>query len=61
MNPYLLYKQQKEAVAWTRIDMLLALYDGAIERLQAIVEALRVEIGLCPNLLSTSVTNLNHL
>jgi hypothetical protein len=35
--------------------------DGEIERLQAIVEALRVEIGLCPNLLSTSVTNLNHL
>jgi flagellar secretion chaperone FliS len=33
MNPYAAYRQQ-ETVGWTRIDMLLALYDGAIERLE---------------------------
>jgi flagellar biosynthetic protein FliS len=32
MNPYAAY-QQKAKVASTRIDLLLALYDGAIERI----------------------------
>lgn len=31
MNPYARYQQQTSP-SWTRIDMLLALYDGAIER-----------------------------
>ena len=32
MNPHDAY-QQSRASSWTRIDMLLALYDGAIDRL----------------------------
>jgi flagellar protein FliS len=40
MNPYLAY-QNNQNPAWTRIDMLLALYDGAVERLEAAVAALR--------------------
>ena len=32
MNPYSTYMQQ-QTVGWTRIDLLLALYNGAIERL----------------------------
>ncbi len=32
MNPYSTYMQQ-QTVGWTRIDLLLALFDGAIERL----------------------------
>jgi flagellar secretion chaperone FliS len=39
MNPYQIYQHQK-ATGWTRIDMLLALYDGAIERLEQAQEAL---------------------
>ncbi len=34
------YRQQQDA-GWTRIDTLLALYDGAIERLQMALAALR--------------------
>jgi flagellar protein FliS len=33
MNPYRAYQQQQSLTGWSRIDMLLALYDGAIERL----------------------------
>ena len=40
MNPYLAYKNSQNP-AWTRIEMLLALYDGAIERLETAVAALR--------------------
>jgi flagellin-specific chaperone FliS len=39
MNPSVAYKQQ-QALGWTRIDMLLALYDGAIERLEQACAAL---------------------
>ena len=39
MNPYLAY-QNNQNPAWTRIDMLLALYDGAIGRLEAASAAL---------------------
>lgn len=40
MNPYRAYQQQAYA-AWTRIDMLLALYDGAIEKLREAEAALK--------------------
>lgn len=40
MNPYAVYQQQK-ASGWTRIDLLLAMYDGAIGRLERAAEALR--------------------
>lgn len=33
MNPYRSYKQNEPASGWTRIDLLLALYDKALERL----------------------------
>src|SRR5262245_4114233 len=33
MNPHAAY-QQRNALGWARIDMLLALFDGAIERLE---------------------------
>lgn len=32
--------QQQTGSGWTRIDLLLALYDGAIERLEAVLRAL---------------------
>src|SRR5262245_331528 len=38
MNPYQSYQHQK-AFGWTRIEMLLALYDGAITRLEQACEA----------------------
>jgi flagellin-specific chaperone FliS len=40
MNPYRAY-QGRAYSNWLRIDLLLALYDGAIERLEAAVAALR--------------------
>jgi flagellin-specific chaperone FliS len=40
MIPSRAYRQQQEA-GWARIDLLLALYDGAIERLHRAVAALR--------------------
>ncbi len=40
MNPYSAYQQQGYST-WLRIDMLLALYDGAIEKLEAACAALR--------------------
>jgi flagellin-specific chaperone FliS len=39
MNPYRAYQQQAYS-AWLRIDMLLALYDGIIGRLEAALSAL---------------------
>jgi flagellin-specific chaperone FliS len=39
MNPYRAYQQQAYS-AWLRIDMLLALYDGLISRLEAARAAL---------------------
>jgi flagellin-specific chaperone FliS len=39
MNPYAKYQQQPSP-CWTRIDMLLALYDGAIERCEQALAAL---------------------
>lgn len=41
MNPYLAYRQtQSQAVAGTRIDLLLALYDKAVERLTSAEDSL---------------------
>jgi flagellin-specific chaperone FliS len=40
MNPYRAYQGQPYA-NWLRIDLLLALYDGAIEKLEAAVAAVR--------------------
>lgn len=40
MTPLRTYRQHQEAVAWTRIDMLLALYDGLIDRLGRALAAL---------------------
>ena len=40
MNPYLAYQNNQNS-AWTRIDMLLALFDSAIGRLEAASTALR--------------------
>jgi flagellar protein FliS len=37
MNPYRAYQQQQNVPGWTRIDMLLALFDGAIERLDKVL------------------------
>jgi len=39
MNPYAKYQQQPSP-CWTRIDMLLALYDGAVERCEQTLAAL---------------------
>lgn len=33
MNPYRRYQQSEPETGWTRIDLLLALYDKALERL----------------------------
>ena len=40
MNPYAAYQTQANQ-GWTRIDVVLALFDGAIERLEKALEALR--------------------
>jgi flagellar secretion chaperone FliS len=40
MNPLLKYKQQ-QVPSWTRIDMLLALYDGAIDRMEKGIAAIK--------------------
>lgn len=51
MNPYRAYQQQGYA-QWLRIDLLLALYDGAIAKLEAALEALkrRDRAGAAPHL-----------
>lgn len=41
MNAYRAYRRPEPSAAWTRIDLLLALYDGALERLQKAEAALR--------------------
>jgi flagellar secretion chaperone FliS len=45
MNPYLKLKSQLQTLepsaSWTRIDLLLALYDGALERLDRAEAALQ--------------------
>lgn len=41
MNPYLKYRQREEPTGWTRIDLLLALYDKALERLDRAEAALK--------------------
>ena len=41
MNPYQKYRQQDEAANWTRMDLLLALYDKAVERLDRAEASLR--------------------
>ncbi|HEX4610970.1 MAG TPA: flagellar export chaperone FliS [Urbifossiella sp.] len=40
MNPYAAYRRPEPSTGWTRIDLLLALYDGAIERLDRAEAAL---------------------
>lgn len=39
MNPYSRYQTQSSP-SWTRIDMLLALYDGAVQRCEEVLAAL---------------------
>ncbi len=41
MNAYLAYRKREEPAGWTRIDLLLALYDKAIERLDLAANALK--------------------
>ncbi len=41
MNPYLAYRRMEDNTGWTRIDMLLSLYDGAIDRLDKGAQAVR--------------------
>jgi flagellar secretion chaperone FliS len=43
MNPYQAYKRQRESVGRTRIDSVLALYDGAIERLTTALKLLKAK------------------
>ena len=40
MRPYQAY-QNHQALGWSRVDMLIALHEGAIERLQAALTAVR--------------------
>jgi flagellar secretion chaperone FliS len=40
MNPYQKYDRSEPSIGWTRIEMLLALYDGAITRLNKAAMAL---------------------
>lgn len=40
MNPYLAYRKQEVSTGWTRIELLLALYDKALERLDLAEAAL---------------------
>lgn len=41
MNPYRTYRQQETVAGWTRIEMVLALYDKALDRLDRAAAALR--------------------
>jgi flagellar secretion chaperone FliS len=41
MNPYQKYRRREEAADWTRMDLFLALYDKALERLDRAEAALR--------------------
>ena len=40
MTPHRAFGQQQGTAGWTRIDMLLALYDGLIDRLERAAAAL---------------------
>ena len=40
MTPYHRYRQAEPSAHWTRMDMLLALYDGALARLDKAAQAL---------------------
>jgi flagellar protein FliS len=52
VNPYATYQQQTTP-AWTRIDMLLALFDGGIERCEQALAALqRQDLRGAKNLLA---------
>jgi flagellar secretion chaperone FliS len=42
MKPHLAYKRQSQS-AWNRIDMLLAIYDGTVQSLEAGLSALERE------------------
>jgi len=44
MNPYTAYQRQSSPV-WTRIDMLLALFDAAIERTEQLLDAMARQDG----------------
>lgn len=54
MNAYQSYQRAEPSAGWTRIDMLLALYDGALERLG------RAETALKANDRYTAVTALTR-
>ncbi|MDB5307471.1 MAG: hypothetical protein JWO38_1673 [Gemmataceae bacterium] len=41
MNPYLAYRRPEPSAGWTRMDIHLALYDKALERLDRAEAALR--------------------
>ena len=41
MNPYLAYRRQEETTGWSRIELLMALYDKALERLDRAAAALK--------------------
>jgi flagellin-specific chaperone FliS len=41
MNPYRSYRPQETVAGWTRIEMVLALYDKALDRLDRAALALR--------------------
>src|SRR5262249_16322708 len=52
MNPYRAYQQQAYS-AWLRIDMVLALYDGVIGKVEAARTALvKKDVGEAKNLLT---------
>jgi flagellin-specific chaperone FliS len=52
MNPYQAYKRNEPSTGWTRIDILLALYDGALERLD------KAEVAIKSGSTSTAITLL---
>jgi flagellin-specific chaperone FliS len=41
VNAYIAYRRPEPSTGWTRIDVLLALYDGALERLDRAEAAIR--------------------
>lgn len=45
MNPYNAYRRSEEPTGWTRMDLLLALYDKALERLDKAAAALAAGDG----------------
>lgn len=57
MNPYLAYKKPEPTTGWTRIDLLLALYDKALGRLDGADDALRAgdESGATTLLIKTQL------